>query len=96
MDNNEAKQILELSDNFSQLELLQSYKKNVEKLYRSLDSATINNEVTKFANDIYDNSNAYLALRELNMNSDTFQNQPQLFLQMLAIKIKTLHHRDSG
>ena len=76
MDNNEAKQILELSDNFSQLELLQSYKKNVEKLYRSLDSATINNEVTKFANDIYDNSNAYLALRELNMNSDTFQNQP--------------------
>ena len=76
MDNQEAIQALGLAENFSQFELLKSYKNKVEDLCQSLEIATLEDAITLLANDIYDKSTAYLALRELYMPSERILQQP--------------------
>ena len=76
MDNKDAKKVLGLEKDFTQVDLLETYKKDVEQLYQNMESADAEDKVTRLANDIYDKSNAYLALRETPIPFEPLHNQP--------------------
>lgn len=64
MEIDEAKKILALDDNFTQIELINAYKKNVDENDPEVAVANESNSYSKFANRLYDISRAYRLLQD--------------------------------
>ena len=85
MDNETAKKILGLNEDFTQIDLLQSYKASVEELCVDLVATIDENEMSKVANDLYDNSTAYLALRAVDVAPELRQ-QPLIVFTDASVR----------
>ena len=64
MDITKAKKILSLDDNYTQIELISAYKKNIEENNINDNFEDQNESFSESANRLYDISSAYLFLRD--------------------------------
>ena len=62
MDITKAKKILSLDDNYTQIELISAYKKNIEENNINDNFEDQNESFSESANRLYDISSAYLFL----------------------------------
>ena len=79
IDKGEALAILGLDTNFTQLDLIRSYKKLVQEYQLKMDYNENNNIFSVVANNLYNCSMAYLILRDEEMVHDNLEmSQPLL------------------
>jgi len=76
MDDIKAKKLLKLDDEFSQLELVDSYKSHVENIHSQLQATESENSISDLANKLFDSSSAYFMLRDDSVIPDAITPPP--------------------
>ena len=80
MDDIKAKKLLKLDDEFSQLELVDSYKSHVENIHSQLQATESENSISDLANKLFDSSSAYIMLRDDSVIPDAITQQQPLII----------------
>ena len=86
MDDLTAKKTLKMADDFTQLGLVKSYKTCTDEIHGQLQAADDEGVVAELANELFNISSAYIALRDNTVRPDDSEQQPLVIFTDASVR----------